>query len=179
MSLTSSAFRRGHRVAAASLIAATALAVTAGTASAQSGSAPQPASATCAAKDLGLRLGDSDPGAGNIRYPLVFTNKGKSTCSLRGFPGVSLLAGNGQKIGAPATREGAAGQTVELAPGKSAHATLRTINEGLNDTPCWTTGKIVHVYAPNSKDAMTLRTQGLRVCGGVFTVSAVTPGTEG
>jgi hypothetical protein len=128
---------------------------------------------------MSLRLGDADPGAGNIRYPLVFTNTGKSACTLRGFPGVSLRAGDGQQIGAPATHEGAAGRVVKLAPGQSAHAVLHTLNDGVKDVPCRPTAKIVYVYAPGSTDAMTARTEGLRVCGDTFTVTAVTPGAEG
>ncbi|WP_407550608.1 DUF4232 domain-containing protein [Streptomyces sp. Pv4-95] len=218
MSLTSTSLRRGRQVAAAALIGAAALALTAcqdgkssaaphssaqttaassasdsGTtgqetpgeksaaARAASGSGPsaQLGADRCASKDMSLRLGDADPGAGNIYYPLVFTNTGKSTCALRGFPGVSLRAGDGRQIGAPATHEGGAGQVVKLAPGQSAHAVLHTLNDGVKDVPCRPTAKLVYVYAPGSTDAMTARTEGLRVCGDTFTVTAVTPGTEG
>ncbi|KOG76779.1 DUF4232 domain-containing protein [Streptomyces varsoviensis] len=138
---------------------------------------PRSASDRCAAADMSLRVGDADAGAGNIHYPLVFTNTGKKTCSLGGYPGVSLLAGDGQQVGSPAKREGGKGSVVRLAPGKSAYAALRTINDGLKDAPCWKTGKIVKAYAPGSKDAMTARTSGLRVCGDTFTVGALQPGT--
>ncbi|MFG2892138.1 DUF4232 domain-containing protein [Streptomyces sp. NPDC048248] len=218
MSLTSSSLRRGRQVAAAAMIGAAALALTAcqdgkssaaphssaqttaassasdsgaagqdtpgkesGTARAASGSGPSAQLGTdrCTSQDMSLRLGHADPGAGNIHYPLVFTNTGKSTCALRGFPGVSLRAGDGRQIGAPATHEGGAGKVVKLAPGRSAHAVLHTLNDGVKDVPCRPTAKIVYVYAPGSTDAMTARTEGLRVCGDTFTVTAVTPGAEG
>ncbi|MEV0278857.1 DUF4232 domain-containing protein [Streptomyces sp. NPDC050610] len=146
-------------------------------AAAASNLSPQSASDRCEAADMSLRVGTGDVGAGNIHYPLVFTNTGKKACSLGGYPGVSLLAGDGQTVGSPAKREGGAGGVVRLAPGESAYAALRTINDGLKDSPCWKTGKIVKAYAPGSKDAMTARTSGLRVCGDTFTVGALQSGT--
>ncbi|MFI8993883.1 DUF4232 domain-containing protein [Streptomyces sp. NPDC053542] len=131
----------------------------------------------CTAEEMGLRLGRADVGAGNIRYPLVFTNNGKSTCTLRGYPGVSLIQRDGQMIGRPATREGAAGRAVTLKPGGSAYAVLHTIQDGLNDKPCWKSPYLLQTYPPGSKDAMTLRTSELRVCGGEFSVTALEPGT--
>ncbi|WP_258052703.1 DUF4232 domain-containing protein [Streptomyces sp. Ru73] len=131
----------------------------------------------CTADELGLRLGREDVGAGNIHIPLVFTNKGKSACTLTGFPGVSLIQRDGQMIGKPATREGAAGKPVTLKPGGSAYAVLHTIQDGLKDTPCWKSPYLLQTYPPGSKEAMTLRTSSPRVCGGEFTVTALEPGT--
>ncbi|MFI0786050.1 DUF4232 domain-containing protein [Streptomyces lydicus] len=133
----------------------------------------------CTAASMRLRLGAPDAGAGNIRYPLVFTNNGKQTCTLRGFPGVSLLARDAQTIGKPATREQGAGGPVRLAPGASAHAVLHTINEGLKGSGCWKSADLVQAYPPGSKEAMTAHTSGLRVCGDEFSVTAVAPGTSG
>ncbi|MEU0837875.1 DUF4232 domain-containing protein [Streptomyces sp. NPDC005962] len=131
----------------------------------------------CEASAMSLRVGNADMGAGNIRYSLVFTNKGKSACTLNGFPGVSLLAKDGQTIGKAAEREGAVGKPVTVAAGGSAHAVLHTINDGLSDKPCWKSASLVQAYPPGSKDAMTARvSSGLRVCGDEFTVTAVTSG---
>ncbi|WP_399096531.1 DUF4232 domain-containing protein [Streptomyces sp. BBFR2] len=137
------------------------------------------ASDRCTADQMSLSLGAPDAGAGNFRYPLTFTNKGKKACTLRGYPGVSLIARDGSRIGTPATREGGAGGTVRLAPGASAHALLHTVNDGVSDTPCWKRGAYVYVYAPGSKESMTTSSGNLRVCGGEFTVTAVEPGTFG
>ncbi|WP_052868832.1 DUF4232 domain-containing protein [Streptomyces niger] len=131
----------------------------------------------CTAGEMGLRLGRADVGAGNIYRPLVFTNKSRSTCTLRGYPGVSLIQRDGQMIGKPATREGAAGRAVTLKPGGSAYAVLHTIQDGLKDTPCWKSPYLLQTYPPGSTESMTLRTSDLRVCGGEFTVTALEPGT--
>lgn len=133
----------------------------------------------CTAANMSLRLGAADAGAGNIRYPLVFTNKGTKACSLRGFPGVSLINRDGSPVGKPATREGGAGGVVRLKPGQSAHALLHTLNEGVSDTPCWAKSQIVFVYPPGSKESMTTGSRGLRVCGGRFDVTAVEAGALG
>jgi len=134
-------------------------------------------SGRCESSSMGLRVGRADIGAGNIRYSLVFTNKGKSACTLNGFPGASLLARDGQTIGKPAEREGAKGKPVTVPAGGSAHAVLHTINDGLSDKPCWKSASLVQAYPPGSKDAMTARvSSGLRVCGDEFTVTAVEPG---
>ncbi|MFI5523649.1 DUF4232 domain-containing protein [Streptomyces platensis] len=133
----------------------------------------------CTAANMSLRLGAADAGAGNIRYPLVFTNKGTKACSLRGFPGVSLINRDGSPVGKPATREGGAGGVVRLQPGQSAHALLHTLNEGVSDAPCWAKSQIVFVYPPGSKESMTTGSRGLRVCGGRFDVTAVEAGALG
>lgn len=224
MSLATKTLRRGRRVAAGSLIALTALTLTAcqsgkdSAAHSSSASAPATTGGTqggssgaagsssdagaksadgkatnapsafqahtstmtapdrCTADNLSLRLGRTDIGAGNIHIPLVFTNNGKKSCSLRGFPGVSLTLKEGTPVGKPATRSGAAGGTVRLNPGQSAHAVLHTVNDGVSDTPCWSTAQLVRAYPPGSKDTVTTGTDGLRVCGGQFDVTSVKPG---
>ncbi|TSB21351.1 DUF4232 domain-containing protein [Streptomyces benahoarensis] len=132
----------------------------------------------CSADALRLELGQADTGAGNIRYPLSFTNTGRKSCTLRGYPGIALLAKDGSAIGHPADREGSAGSAVTLAPGGSAHTVLHTINEGLKDGGCWKDASLVQVYAPGSKTRMTARAaEGLRVCGNEFLVSALESGS--
>lgn len=148
----------------------------AGTTSARSAASHDTSGDRCTSAQMGLRLGRADIGAGNIRYSLTFTNNGKSSCTLRGYPGVSLLQRDGQTVGRPATREGAAGGAVTLAPGASAHAVLHTINDGLKDAPCWKSAQLVQAYPPGSTEAMTARTSGLRVCGDEFTVTTVSTG---
>ncbi|WP_260634445.1 DUF4232 domain-containing protein [Streptomyces angustmyceticus] len=137
------------------------------------------ASDRCTAARMSLRLGPSDIGAGNVRYPLVFTNNGKTACSLRGFPGVSLIKRDGSAVGRPATRGGGSGGAIRLQPGQSAHAVLHTLNEGVSDTPCWDRSQLVFVYPPGSKESMTTGSAGLRVCGGRFEVTSVEAGGLG
>ncbi|MEV0748843.1 DUF4232 domain-containing protein (plasmid) [Streptomyces sp. NBC_00184] len=127
----------------------------------------------CTAAGLTMRLGRADAGAGQIHYLLTFVNKSTTACALRGFPGVSLIKRDGSAIGVPAEREGAArGQTV-IGPGRTAEVTLHTLNQGINGSGCWSRPDYLRVYPPGSKDAMTLRTSLLHVCGDRFTTTAV------
>jgi hypothetical protein len=132
------------------------------------------ASPRCTTDDLRLSLGRPDPGAGNIRYTLQFTDTGPDGCALRGFPGVSLLAGDGSTIGSPATREGPQLEEVDLAPGGSARVTLHTLNKGIKGPGCRPAPSLLKVYPPGSRDALTLRTSLPVVCGNTFTVTSVT-----
>ncbi|WP_411113780.1 DUF4232 domain-containing protein [Streptomyces sp. 029-5] len=134
------------------------------------------ASPRCTADQLGLSLSAPDAGAGNIRYDLRLVNNGAGACVLRGFPGVSLLAGDGATIGRPATREGGQLPAVTLAPGGTADVTLHTLNKGIKGSSCWAAPSLLKIYPPGSKDAMTLRTSTPVVCGDTFTVTAVRPG---
>ncbi|MGW2510056.1 DUF4232 domain-containing protein [Streptomyces scopuliridis] len=134
------------------------------------------ASSRCTANQLGLSLSAPDVGAGNIRYDLRLVNKGAGACVLRGFPGVSLLAGDGALIGKPAAREGEQLPAVTLAPGGTADVTLHTLNRGIKGSSCWAAPSLLKIYPPGSKDAMTLRTSTPVVCGDTFTVTAVRAG---
>jgi Protein of unknown function (DUF4232) len=147
--------------------------------SAPAGTARPPASAAgtgptrCTVTDLRLRLGRGDPGAGNIYYPLLFTNTSDHSCILNGYPGVSLLRGDGSAIGHPATRTGTKGTAVRLAPGQTVQADLHTLNQGLKGDSCWRTPTLLKVYPPGSTDAMTLATADPVVCGDTFDIGTV------
>ncbi|MEW1718049.1 DUF4232 domain-containing protein [Streptomyces sp. NPDC093109] len=145
-----------------------------GTASA---GAPAPAAAPrCTADRLGLNLGAPDAGAGNIRYDLRLVNKGTSACTLQGYPGVSLLAGDGGPIGRPATHEGERLPAVTLAPGGVALTTLHTLSKGIKGPSCWQAPSLIQIYPPGSTDAMTLSSAKPVVCGDTFTVTAMSAG---
>jgi hypothetical protein len=133
----------------------------------------QSASDRCTVTDLKMVLGRGDPGAGNIYYPLEFTNTGKQACTLDGYPGVSLLRGDGSTIGKPAARLGDAGKPVSIAPGKTVQADLHTLNKGIKGDSCWNSPDMLKVYPPGSTASMTLATNNLLVCGDTFDVRAV------
>jgi hypothetical protein len=133
----------------------------------------QHAAPRCTVTDLRMRLGRGDPGAGNVYFPLRFTNTGGRTCVLNGFPGVSLLRGDGSVIGRPAGREGGKGTAVRLDPGQTVQADLHTLNRGVKDGGCWRTPTLIMVYPPGSTDAMTLATSSPVVCGDTFDVGTV------
>ncbi|WNI33657.1 DUF4232 domain-containing protein [Streptomyces sp. ITFR-6] len=132
-----------------------------------------PEAARCTTKGLAMRLGTGDAGAGQIRYRLTFTNKSGHPCALQGFPGVSMIRRDGSVIGVPAEREGAPGKQTVIGAGGTAAVTLHTLNQGIKGSGCWRKPDYLRVYPPGSKEALTLRTSGLRVCGDRFTTTAV------
>lgn len=134
---------------------------------------PRAATARCTVTGLRMTLGRGDPGAGNIYYPIDFTNTTSRACTLDGFPGVSLLRGDGTVIGRPAVRRGAGAATVRLAPGQTVEADLHTLNEGVKSGGCWRAPTLIMVYPPGSTDSMTLATSNPVVCGGTFDVGPV------
>lgn len=101
-------------------------------------SAPAPASSTaptgpaaCATASLAVSLGTANGAAGSTYYPLHFVNKGSTSCTMTGYPGVSFVApGNGSQVGKAATRSAASTPTVTLAPGGEATATVQVAQTG-------------------------------------------------
>ncbi|MBY8879324.1 DUF4232 domain-containing protein [Actinacidiphila acidipaludis] len=144
-----------------------------GSPAAPSARTPAAAGTRCTVTELRMRLGAADHGAGNVYYPLRFTNTGGRTCTLDGFPGVSLIRGDGSVIGRPADRQGPAGTVVRLAPGRTAEADLHSLNEGIKSGGCWRKPTFLKVYPPGSTASMTLATSSPVVCGDTFDVGAV------
>ncbi|WUH89080.1 DUF4232 domain-containing protein [Streptomyces sp. NBC_00433] len=134
---------------------------------------PQAATARCTVTGLKMTLGRGDPGAGNIYFPLDFTNTTSHTCTLDGFPGVSLLRGDGSVIGRPAARRGVRPAAVRIAPGQTVEADLHTLNQGVKGDSCWRKPTLIMVYPPGSTDSMTLATSNPVVCGDTFDVGPV------
>ncbi|WNI26567.1 DUF4232 domain-containing protein [Streptomyces sp. ITFR-16] len=131
------------------------------------------ASRRCTADHLSMSLGRADAGAGQIYYRLTFVNKADQSCTLHGFPGVSLIRRDGSAVGVPAEREGGTRAQTVIGAGKSAGVSLHTLNQGINGSACWGRADYLRVYPPGSKEALTLRDPQLRVCGGRFTTTAV------
>jgi Protein of unknown function (DUF4232) len=109
--------------------------------------------AGCATRDLQAKAGVSQGAAGSLYQVIVFTNISAATCTLYGYPGVSLAAGTpATQVGQAASRSTVAGpSTVTLAPGKNANALLR-ITQALNYpsatcSPTKTT--YLQIYPPN------------------------------
>ncbi|MEV5600497.1 DUF4232 domain-containing protein [Streptomyces sp. NPDC052299] len=142
---------------------------------AAAGSSGADASGTgrCTAGGLGMSVKRGDGGAGQVYYELTFVNKSGRSCVLNGFPGVSLIQRDGAVIGAPAKRDGASHGATTLAPGRTAHVVLHTLNQGIADGGCWKQGDYLRVYPPGSKEALTLRDPQIRVCGDRFTTTSV------
>lgn len=83
----------------------------------------------CGTDELRGSLGPAEGAAGSVYVPLVLTNVGGRTCELRGFPGVSYVAGDdGHQIGPAAAMSGPRGGEVVLKPGAAAAAQLQLVN---------------------------------------------------
>jgi Protein of unknown function (DUF4232) len=107
---------------------------------------------SCRASQLAVALGGSEGAAGTIYYAIVFTNRSQTTCSLRGYPGVSSVGGDdGHQIGAPARRDPRTVVTVVLRPRGSASASYGQV-QALNfpKARCHPlSARGLRVYAPN------------------------------
>lgn len=107
---------------------------------------------TCNADELSLAEADSsDSGAGTLAYNIILMNTSKRTCTMNGFPGVSLVDANGNQVGSPATRASnytEAKQT--LAPGTKVKAVISIENSGnVSAGTCKTGVTKIRVYPPN------------------------------
>lgn len=84
--------------------------------------------ARCTTSELRAALADTGGAAGSVVGDLVFTNTGPRPCELRGFPGVSYVAGDdGTQVGSAAEMVGERGPQVVLAPGGTAAAPVQLV----------------------------------------------------
>lgn len=125
------------------------------------------ASDACTTKELTAKLTQGAGGGAGSSYPyLVLTNSGSRTCTLRGYPGVSLRHGDTQ-IGAAAERDRTvSASTITLQPGQSAHSALRIVNAGNFDTSdCTpTAADTMLVYPPDQKESISIDATGITGC---------------
>jgi hypothetical protein len=85
----------------------------------------------CLTKNLKVTLGPSQGTAGSIYVALHLTNIGSATCSMYGYPGVSLAGGSPVKEISPgAGRTPSTVSLVKLAPGAVATSTLQIAEAG-------------------------------------------------
>src|SRR5215467_2838073 len=119
---------------------ASAPAATSAPASSPSSAPTAPASATlpptpagpgpCPTRSLRVKMGVSQGTAGSVYTTIVFTNTSNVTCTLYGYPGVSLTTGKpGAQIGKAAQENPATPRRlVTLKPQASANALLRIVD---------------------------------------------------
>jgi hypothetical protein len=123
-------------------------------------------------------LGDGLGGGmlGGVYYPLEFSNVGRHSCSLNGYPGVSGYHGSGSQVGPAASRFTQHHTTVTLAPGATAHAQLRISDWGaLCSTSVTADG--LKVFAPGQTRSESIPFAfGACANRGVLTVGPVRPG---
>jgi hypothetical protein len=107
----------------------------------------------CATSGLSVTLGPSNGAAGSVYHTIVFTNTSGATCTLYGYPGVSLVSAP------PYTQIGLAAQrtsttpvtTITLASGATASAVLRVVNAlNFGSATCSPTkAAFLRIYPPN------------------------------
>ncbi|MFI1735116.1 DUF4232 domain-containing protein [Streptomyces acidicola] len=128
---------------------------------------------TCTVSDLYVSMGRKEGAAGSLYWPIRFTNTSTTSCTLRGYPGVSVLDTTHHQIGAAATRNGGGVSTVTLTPTHSVSAVIRTTNGPIGG-PCQATGSYLRVYPPASRTAV-LVPAAWKVCSNTFQVAPVAP----
>lgn len=82
------------------------------------------AGSACATSQLTVRQTEGQGAAGTEYSGITFTNHSGSTCTLQGYPGVSLLDAQRRQLGQPATRVSASDPVVVLTSGQSATASF-------------------------------------------------------
>ena len=116
-------------------------------------SSSAPGTPACATSALRVKLGSSDGYAGGVYVVIDFTNTSGSTCTLYGYPGVSLVSGSPYtQIGLAAKRStNTPKKLVTLTSGATAHALLQIV-DALNYPPAScgpTKATALKVYPPN------------------------------
>ncbi|MFD6415291.1 DUF4232 domain-containing protein [Streptomyces sp. NPDC060194] len=147
-----------------------------GTAGDSATSAPPARGSDCTTGDLKARLAFSGQEMNSRYFDLTLTNTGTGTCSLSGYPGLSVTDATGKRIGEPATRSANGSvANVTLAAGQAAHAVVQTPGRDVTDGNCWTKPADFTVYPPNNTAALTAPVPDtLEICGDTFTVGPVT-----
>ena len=143
------------------------------------------AAPACPTRSLGLKLGLAQGAAGSTFQVIDFTNVSNATCTLYGYPGVSLAGGKPvTQIGLPAAESHAtARKLVTLSPGAVANAVLQ-IAQAVNfpAAKCGlVTAHYLRIYPPNQTTSVYLHYTS-QTCAKkvqVLTISVVQPGSGG
>lgn len=137
----------------------------------------------CATNDLEITTADSQGAAGSTLVNVVFENTSSEPCSMRGFPGVSMVANhNGTQLGKPAQREkDVPSKDVKLDPGASAIAPVKITQVGALDPqeckPQDADG--LRVYPPEQTKAAYVPMKNLEGCSGEVEYLSVQPVSMG
>jgi len=107
----------------------------------------------CATSSLNVTLGPSSGYAGGVDQTIVFTNTSGTTCTLFGYPGVSLVSAPPYKqIGLAAQRASTLPvKLITLATGAAANAVLRIVDAlNFGSATCSPTqAAFLRIYPPN------------------------------
>jgi hypothetical protein len=139
--------------------------------------------APCLSRYLAAKVGVSQGTAGSIYIAIDFTNLNNVTCTLYGYPGVSLAGGTPvTQIGlAAAESHVTARKLVTLAPGAVANALLQIGDAGnFPSATCHqVTADYLQVYPPNQTVPIYIKfsSQACSKPVRILTVSVVQPGS--
>jgi uncharacterized protein DUF4232 len=137
----------------------------------------------CPTRSLQVKLGVSQGTAGSVYTTIDFTNISNVTCTLYGYPGVSLQTARPlHQIGKPAKENPATPRAlVTLQPQTTANALLRIVDAGnYPASTCGpTTAHYLQVYPPNQTTPAYIKynTQGCSKPVRLMTVDVVKPGS--
>jgi len=137
----------------------------------------------CPTSSLRVKQGSGQGYAGGVYEVIGFTNTGASTCTLFGYPGVSLVSGPPYtQIGLAAKRSTSTPKKlVTLAPGATANALLQIV-DALNypSASCGPTkATALKIYPPNQTEPVYLpnTSSGCTKPVQIMYVGAVRPGS--
>jgi len=122
----------------------------------------------CTTGGLSAALGEGDAAAGSVTRPLLFTNTGAAPCELRGFPGVSYVAGaDGHQVGPAAVETGERAGEVVLRPGGKAQALVQFVQVANFDAAvCQPTPvRGLRVYPPGDTASLFVAADGTGCAG--------------
>jgi hypothetical protein len=137
----------------------------------------------CPTRSLGVKLGIGQGTAGATYTVIDFTNNSNVTCTLYGYPGVSLAGGKPvAQIGQAAVENPATPrQLVTLQPGVTGNALLKIVDAGnYPQSRCgMVTSRYLQIYPPNQTTPVYLRyrTQACTKQVPLLTVNVVQPGS--
>jgi hypothetical protein len=135
----------------------------------------------CTVDELSVTLGAGNGAAGSEIVPIVFTNTGKTSCELHGFPGVSFVGdGNGTQLGAAADEDSSSPIVQNtLKPGGAVQAQLKIASAQNFDNCTVVPADGFRVYPPHSFDSVFVKATGMSACSNaavhLLTVQPVVP----
>ena len=116
----------------------------------------------------GQIVDDGGGAAGSVEVAIALTNTGSSSCTLQGWPGVSLVGdGNGTQLGAAATfTRSSPHPTVTLAPGAVAKAPLSIVQAANFPTAACSPQAAdgFRVYPPGETGSLYIADAGVTAC---------------
>ncbi|MFJ7073921.1 DUF4232 domain-containing protein [Streptomyces sp. NPDC098781] len=136
----------------------------------------------CHTSQLRASIGRPSPGAGQRNFPIVLTNTGDHTCSVRGYPGAAFVDASGEQLGPDPKRSPDTPTTVTLTPGRSAWAGLTFASPEISGARTARPAALL-VTPPDERDSLKVAwTAGeVPVAGNESSVflTVVQPGTGG